>query len=155
MDEKFEEYIKNLVNECLASPALSALTDPEKGDFSQKLTDYFYNVILDLVIDKLTDEELSELEKLSPDDPRTAEKVMEFTAGMPGILEEMESKLKAAAEEVKRTGVVRQETGDVGVGSSNPQMGGSNPAPTSSSIQPEPTPDLPDLTPNPENLQNN
>lgn len=106
MDKKFDEYIKNLVSQCLTAPGLASLPPDQT---TQKLTDHFYNIIMDEVIDNLTDDQVREIQDLSFDDPRMKVKIEEFTSGMPDLLRQLDTKLNQEVEKIKSSGHIPQE----------------------------------------------
>lgn len=102
MDQHIEEYLEKLVNECLQLPQFAGLPNEQKNEVADKIRDRLYQSVLDLVVDRLNSEQLSQLEAINPDSPEMAEKIREFTAEIPNMARDLDQKLKEAVENIKQ-----------------------------------------------------
>lgn len=101
IEQKFNEYIDKLIAQVVA--VVPQVPAPQ-------LKNYFFSVIIDTVIDNLDGEQLTEAEKLNPSSPDFPDKIAEYTATMPDFLSQAEKNLLQAAELVKTSGKLPEET---------------------------------------------
>jgi len=106
MDDFFEKYIDNLVNECLQTSKLSILSDKEKKDMAGRLRNHFYDKTINTLLDQLSDEQASQIKALDPKDPKVSELMSQFAASIPGFSFVLEDKLKGEMDKVLQTGQI-------------------------------------------------
>lgn len=106
MDKAFEDFIENLVNECLQGAKFAYLSDGEKKEITQKLRDHFYSLTIDTLIDQLSDDQISQIKALDPKDPKMQELMSQFAASIPGFAFVLEDKLKNEMDNVLQTGQI-------------------------------------------------
>lgn len=63
MNQKIEEYINNLVDECIKADGFSQVAD--KSDAKEKITDHLYQTVINELLNYLTKEELDQLETIN------------------------------------------------------------------------------------------
>ncbi len=85
MNDFLNEYLNKKVDEILGSNP-----DPSK---KQALIDNLQTVILDTVIDNLTDEQVMAMQNIDPDSPEMEEKLEEYSATIPNLGKIIEEKL--------------------------------------------------------------
>ena len=112
MDKIFEEYIENLVNECLQSAKFAYLPEKERQEFAQKLRDYFYNITINSFIDQISEEQFTRIKDLDFKTPEAQQKIAEMSASIPGFAFALEDKLKKEMDKILRDGKI-PENGSV------------------------------------------
>lgn len=100
MDDQFNAHITKLVDECLASSAYSALSESDKQAAREKLENHLNLVVINLLIDSLSAEQLSEVENLPEESSEMEEKFQEFASQIPGFAYVMEEKLKTEVQSI-------------------------------------------------------
>lgn len=106
MDKIFEEFIEKLVSECLQGDKFSSLSEKEKIETAEKLRDYFYNVVIDSLLDQISEDQLAEIKDLDAKDPKMAEKLTQFAAALPGFGFYLEDKLKKEMDLILQNGQI-------------------------------------------------
>lgn len=106
MDNIFENFIENLVNECLRSAKFSYLNAKEKKELAAKLRDRFYQLTINSLIEQLSDEQINQIKGLDSKDKKMEEKLSEFAASIPGFAIVLEDKLKAEMDQILQTGQI-------------------------------------------------
>ncbi len=106
MDKIFEEFIENLVNECLQSAKFAYLPEKERQEFAQKLRDYFYNVTINSFIDQISDEQFTRIKDLDFKSKEVLEKIAQISASIPGFAFVVEDKLKKEMGQILETGQI-------------------------------------------------
>lgn len=101
MDQKLQEYLESLVAKVLQAPALTNLSEQEKGEFAQKVHDYFNKVILDTTIDLMDEEQLNSIKDLAMDSPEMEQKIMEISSQIPSLAQILEEKLNKEVENIQ------------------------------------------------------
>lgn len=98
-----DEYIESLVTQCLLIPKYANLPADQQQQAKDQLTDRFYNLILDTVVDKLNDDQVAELSALPPQSPEMEAKIEQFSALIPNLMQDMQTAL------IKEVEVIRVE----------------------------------------------
>lgn len=106
MDKIFEDYLENLVNECLQGASFAYLPPREKKDIEDKLRDHFYNVTIATFIDQLSDDQAREIKDLDFKTPQAQQKIAETSASIPGFAFVLEDKLKQEMDNILKTGII-------------------------------------------------
>lgn len=106
MDQQIEEYIQNIVSGCLNSPAFANLTPEQRPEAESRLQAYFYRVIVETLINRLSEEQLNQIQDLDFSSPEMEAKLEQFAAAIPGFYQDMDEKLQQEAELVKQTGII-------------------------------------------------
>lgn len=108
LEKNIEEYIDGLVNQALLAPAFYNLSPEQKEEVKNKLSNHFYQVILDITVDNLNEEQVAQLEVLEPESPQMEEKISLFAAQTPGLAQLLEQKLNEEVVQIKQTGQIPQ-----------------------------------------------
>lgn len=109
VNENIEQYLDNLVAECLQAPAVAVLPQEEKSAFAQQIRDHFYQVALEVLVDKLTEEQFKQIENLDPLSPEMVEKIQILSAQVPGLAGDLEKKLQQDVEFIKQNSKLPQQ----------------------------------------------
>ncbi len=106
MDKIFEDFLEKLISECLLGARFSYLAEKEKKETTEKLRDHFYDVIIDTLINQLSEEQLKEIRGLDSASPKMQEKLSLFAASLPGVGFFLEEKLKKELDRILETGQI-------------------------------------------------
>lgn len=106
MDKIFEEFIENLVNECLHTAKFAYLPEKERQEFAKKLRDYFYNITINSFIDQISDEQFTQIKDLDFKSKEAQEKMAQISASIPGFAFALEDKLKKEMDIILRDGKI-------------------------------------------------
>ena len=109
MEQKFAEYIQNLVNECMQSPKLAALPDDQKKATEDRLKMHLNMTIMNTMLDYLNEDQLKEFNTLDLEKPEAMTKIGEMAATVPNFLEEAQTRVLKDVETIKQTGVIPQQ----------------------------------------------
>lgn len=101
MDQKLNQYLENLVLQVLGSPSLANLTADQKIALSEKIRNHLHGVIIDTIVDKLNSEQLNTLNNIPADSPEMEDKIEEYAAQIPNLVQELEQKLTQAVENLE------------------------------------------------------
>lgn len=101
MDEQINSYIESLVLEVLESPGFVNLSLGEKQAKGELIRDHISNVVLDTVVDSLTEEQLKVLEKIPHETPEMEHKIEEYSSQIPSFSTKLEEALRVAIDKVK------------------------------------------------------
>lgn len=102
MDQKINAYIESLVSVALTSSAMANLGEDQKGTQAEKIRNYLSNIVLDTVIDRLTTEQLLEIQNLEVSSPQMADKLEEFSSQIPFLINDIEKRLHEETENLKQ-----------------------------------------------------
>ncbi|TSC87448.1 MAG: hypothetical protein G01um10147_625 [Microgenomates group bacterium Gr01-1014_7] len=106
MDNVFNDFLENLVNECLQGAKFAYLSEKDKKEIARKLRDHFYSVTIDTLVDQLSDEQINQIKGLDPKAPEMEQKMAEFAASIPGFAFVLEDKLKIEMDKILQTGQI-------------------------------------------------
>lgn len=106
MDDTFEQFTENLVNECLKGAKFAYLPNTEKKEIAAKLRDHFNSITINTLIEQLSDEQISQISGLDPADPKMQQLMSEFSASIPGFAFILEEKLKKEMDVILQTGQI-------------------------------------------------
>ncbi|MEX0918589.1 MAG: hypothetical protein WDZ85_01310 [Candidatus Paceibacterota bacterium] len=100
MTFEVNNYIDGLITKVLTAPGLESLPEEEKTAMKEKLAGHFQNLIIDTAFNRLTAEQVVELEAvIKSEADKLEDKMTELTATIPGLAVEIEERL---AREVKQ-----------------------------------------------------
>lgn len=102
MDEKINAYLESLVTEALNSPMFSSLAEDQKASLAGKIRTRLNGVIIDMVVDNLTDEQFNAIKDFPPDSVEMEDKIEEYASGMPDLAQNLEEKLNQEISEIKQ-----------------------------------------------------
>lgn len=102
MDQKINDYLESLVLETLISPGFLNLPEEQRSVVADKIRGYLYGVIFDMVVDRLDLEQLNSIKDLPVGSPEMVKKIEEFSAFMPSLAEDLETKLAQSILEIKQ-----------------------------------------------------
>ncbi len=100
MDDKFNDHINKLVEECLNAPSYSTLTGQLREEAAERLNNHFNLLVINLLIDSLNEEQLSQVENLPENSPELENKFEEFAAQIPGFVYMIEEKLNSEVKSI-------------------------------------------------------
>jgi hypothetical protein len=109
MDNIFEQYIENMVKECLSMDKFMYLPEAQRQQLADQLRDLFYNTTINTLIDQLNEEQLTQIQDLNPEDPILDQKLQEFAATTPGFYETLEGVFRAKLNTILQTGQIPTE----------------------------------------------
>lgn len=101
MDEQINSYIESLVLEVLESPQFASLSQEEKQTRGELIREHISTIVLDTVIDSLSEEQIKSLENLSPESQEMEQKIEEFSSQIHFFSTKLEEKLRSEMEKVK------------------------------------------------------
>lgn len=102
MDQKINAYLESLVTEVLNSPMFSSLAEDQKASLAEKIRTRLNGVVIDMVVDNLTDEQFNAIKDFPPDSVEMEDKIEEYASGMPDLAEKLEEKLNQEISEIKQ-----------------------------------------------------
>lgn len=101
MDQKITAYFESLVLEVLQIPEFVSLNDEQKEKLAEKLRDHFNNIIIDMILDKLTAQQLNRIKDIPADSPEMIERLEEFATTSPFLITDMEKRLTEEVSKIK------------------------------------------------------
>lgn len=108
MDNIFEDFIENLIKECLQGAKFVYLPANEKKELEAKLRDHFYSLTINTLIDQLSDEQVMEIKDLDFKTKEAQEKIAQISAAIPGFAFVLEDKLKQEMDQILQSGQIPQ-----------------------------------------------
>lgn len=87
------DYIDGLVAYCLQSPGFIYFSQDEKYLLASQIHDYFYQATLEILVNKLSNTQLIQIEKLDPSRPEMLAKMQQLISQMPGLANDIETRL--------------------------------------------------------------
>ena len=103
MNKKLDLFIDSFVTGVLTDPKLADLSAEEKGSYKQKLHDHFSKLILDTLFNRLSPEQLAEVEKVKNNQVALENKLEEYAASMPELARDIEERLNREFEAMKQS----------------------------------------------------
>lgn len=101
MDKRIDIYIEARILEVLQIPSYSKMPEDQKVAVAEKLRELFSTVILDTLIDSLSESQLDQIKDLPADSPQMEDKIEEFASQTPFLITKFEDALNAKVAEVK------------------------------------------------------
>lgn len=102
MDQLINEYLEKMVSE--ASNYIRSGADQE--EIKDKIRSYLDKVVVETLIDSLSDYQLLQIKDLDYQDKEMREKLTQFASEIPGFIFDAEKKLKDEVEKIKQTGQI-------------------------------------------------
>lgn len=102
VNENIEEYINGLVAQCLQAPGIINLPQEQKDAFAIQVEDYFSQVMIEVLVNRLNAEQLSQIEKVDPASKEMAEMIQVLAAQVPGFADDLEKKLQEEVSYIKQ-----------------------------------------------------
>lgn len=97
-----DAYIESLVTAVMVTPELAAMAEQEKEQYKQKLRDHFHSLIIDTLLNRLSPEQLSEVEKIKDQPQALEEKIEEYAVSVPNLAQDIEERLGREVEAMKQ-----------------------------------------------------
>lgn len=94
MEQQVEEYLNNLVAECMQTPAYAILPEDQKAQIGQNLHNHFNQLMINTLVDQLNDAQLMELDQIDVESPQMEEKLFEYASEIPEFMSILEQALK-------------------------------------------------------------
>jgi hypothetical protein len=101
MDEQLTQLLEGLADQVLASPQYASLPEDQKQAKKEEILEELNSVILDSMVDNLSDEQVLELQNLDPNSPDMEAKLTEYSATIPDFLNILQTALNTKVEELK------------------------------------------------------
>ncbi len=99
------EYINSLVEQVLNSGQYQELEEQKREEIRGKLQEHFHNIIIDTAVNRMTDDQVEELNNaLEQGGEKTETKMTELSAQIPGLAEDIEERLNREAEQLQKLG---------------------------------------------------
>lgn len=98
---QFTDSIENTVLEILQTGRFVQLTSEQKTQLAQKLSDHFYSLLIETIVDNLTLDQLITLKDLPLDSPELVSKLAEYSNQIPFLQLQLEEKLDEEKEKLK------------------------------------------------------
>ena len=108
MDNVFDSFIENLVNECLQGAKFAYLPEREKRKTAENIRNHFYNITIGLFLDQISDEQIKEIKDLDFKTAEAQQKVAEISASIPGFAFVLEDKLKQETDKILANGFLER-----------------------------------------------
>ncbi|MBI2019230.1 hypothetical protein HYS95_00995 [Candidatus Daviesbacteria bacterium] len=108
VNANIEEYINSLAAECLQAQGIVNLTQEQKDAFAASVQEYLSQAALEVLVNRLNSEQLSQIENLDPASDEMMEKIQQLAAQVPGLADEMEKRFRSDVEYIKQNSKVPQ-----------------------------------------------
>lgn len=102
VNQNIEEYINSLVADCLQAPGIVNLPQEQKDAFAKQIQDHFSQVTLEVLVNRLSSEQFSQIENLEPGSAEMVEKIQQLSAQVPGLADDIERKLQENVAYIKQ-----------------------------------------------------
>ena len=102
VDQKLNAFIESFVVGILAHPSLQNLSEEEKQSYAQKLRSHFSDMVLETLINRLTPEQLSDVQASVGNLPALEQKIEEYAATIPGLSQDIEERLKREFDQMQK-----------------------------------------------------
>lgn len=97
----FIDTIETSILEILETGQFAKLSADQKTQLAQKLNDHFYNLLIEVIVDNLTYEQLVTLKNLPLDTPELVNKLSEYSNQIPFLQLQLEDRLEEEKEKLK------------------------------------------------------
>lgn len=108
--QNIDEYLKSLVAECLQAPGVVNLPQDQKNAFAEQVRDYLSQASLEVLVDKLSGEQFSQIENLEPGSQEMVEKIQVLAAQVPGLVEVLEARFKKDVDYIKQNSKIPEQS---------------------------------------------
>jgi hypothetical protein len=107
MDDQVNQPFKELINQTLNGPGFIISSPKEREQYRQKLENYFFELIFDILMQHLSDAQIAELEAI-PDlqSQGSQAKITQMAAAVPGFPVILKGRLEKEGEEIGRSGII-------------------------------------------------
>lgn len=106
MDAEIEKFLNQYVDKALAGPGFIIYAPKEKEVFKAKIVEYLSGLIFETLLEKLTDEQLAELQELDLASDEAQQEIALMSASVPGFVFILQDRFDKAAKEIGRTGKI-------------------------------------------------
>ena len=103
LNKKIEEYLQSLASEILALPALKHLNSDQRDEYTQKIKNHFSGLILQTALNRMTQEQIEDLQTNLQNPDVLEQKIEEYSAQIPGLADDIEARLQREFEMMKKT----------------------------------------------------
>lgn len=105
MTDELTTYLDGLIAEVLTAPGYQSLSADDQAAIKTKLTGHFQNMIMETMINRLSEDQVAELERAAADDPdKLTETTERIAATIPGLAIDIEERLKREAANLQKLG---------------------------------------------------
>ncbi len=108
MDPQIEKFLNVYVDKSLEGQGFAIYSPGEKEGFKVKLLEYFSDLVLDTMLQRLTDEQVAELNEVDPATEEAQQKIAVMSASIPGFIFILQDRFEAEAAEIGKTGRIPQ-----------------------------------------------
>lgn len=109
MNPKIEQYLNNLVDECIKSAAFSTLSLEEKDTKRAEIGDTFSQIVMDTLLSFMSKEQLDQLETVDFETEAGLSVFSEIAGQLPSyVFIEIGDRLRFEAESIKKGGIPAQ-----------------------------------------------
>ena len=106
MDEQFQTYLNKQLDELMSSSHFATLNEEQKNQKRAELEDYFYDLILDTLVDNLNDDQLDQLNNADLTAESSTQLISELASQSPTFIFQAQDKIDKALEHLNQTGTV-------------------------------------------------
>ena len=110
MDETVQNYLNNLVSQCLEAAGFSGKSEEEKEKLQEELTSYFYKVILTTLVDNLNGAQLQEFNAMDTVSDKAMETIEKLSSQVPGFIYILDDALHEEVVKIKTSGHIPKDT---------------------------------------------
>lgn len=102
VNQNIDDYLNSLVASCLQAPGILNLPQEQKDAFANQVQDHLSQATLEVLINRLNGEQLSQIENLNPGSPEMVEKIQQLASQVPGLANDIESRLQKDVEYIRQ-----------------------------------------------------
>lgn len=110
VNQNIDEYLNRLVADCLQAPGIINLPQEQKDEFAERIQDHFSQITLEILVNRLNEEQFSQIEHLEPGSTQMIEKIQQLGAQVPGLADDIEKKLQEDVTYIKQNSKIPQTT---------------------------------------------
>lgn len=110
MDEQIEQYLQGFVDRCIQASAFSSLPADQIEAKKNELSEYFNRLVLETLVENVSDDRLSEFENLDFATNEAVDKIQLLAAEIPGFMGILDTRLEKEASEIVQSGIIPSET---------------------------------------------
>ncbi len=102
INQSINDYLQGLISECLQAPGFISLPKEQKNQLAGQIQEHFYQAVMETLVNRLDEQQFSQIEQENPNSPEMAEKIQMLAAQVPGLVADMEKRLRADTEYIKQ-----------------------------------------------------
>lgn len=102
INQGINEYLQSLISECLQAPGFMNLSPEQKNNLANQIRAYFDQAVMETLVNRLDEQQFSQIEDLDPNSPEMAEKVQILASQVPGLAQDIENRLRQNTEFIKQ-----------------------------------------------------